>query len=122
MNLELEHPDSNIYIKHYQPGTLQLPEETITNNLIFTPNEILSRSFEFKHQEIDESSIDLLLKTPVDIILLGTGSQFIIPKQTIIQIFAQKGKSLEFMQSHAACRTFNVLALEKRKVACALII
>jgi uncharacterized protein len=36
--------------------------------------------------------------------------------------FARLGKSLDFMDSAAACRTFNILANERRNVVAAIIV
>lgn len=57
----------------------------------------------------------------VDILLLGCGPQFVaIPKglRTALKDF---GIVLEWMDSGAACRTFNVLVAEERRVAAAVL-
>ena len=57
----------------------------------------------------------------LELVVLGTGTQhrFIHPKQ--FHPLIEKGIGLETMSSAAACRTYNVLISEGRKVLLALI-
>jgi len=56
-----------------------------------------------------------------DVVILGTGKtqRFIHPKLTTVLTSQQKG--VECMNNQAACRTYNILMAEGRKVALALI-
>ncbi len=56
-----------------------------------------------------------------EVLLLGTGVQQIFPDMLLLQSLLAKGVGVEVMDTLAACRTFNVLLDEKRKVAAALI-
>lgn len=60
--------------------------------------------------------------TEPDVVILGTGKKqrFIHPK-LIAQLSAQH-KGVECMDNQAACRTYNILMAEGRKVALALIL
>jgi uncharacterized protein len=54
------------------------------------------------------------------VVVIGTGavSQFAPP--AIRALLAQQGVGLEVMELGAACRTYNVLVQEQRRVAAAL--
>jgi len=52
--------------------------------------------------------------------VLGTGPTQQFPSAEIRAQLAQRGVGLEAMQLGAACRTFNVLVQEERRVAAAL--
>jgi uncharacterized protein len=56
----------------------------------------------------------------VEIVLLGTGKTMQPPKRKMIQQLSNDGLSLDTMDTGAACRTFNVLIAEDRKVAAAM--
>lgn len=68
-------------------------------------------------------SFDIIIEQAreIDVILLGTGakSQFFPPK--LRQALKDKGLSVEAMDTGAACRTYNVLMAEGRRVAAALL-
>lgn len=57
-----------------------------------------------------------------DVVILGTGmkQRFIHPR--LITALTQRRIGVECMDNHAACRTYNILMAEGRKVALALII
>jgi uncharacterized protein len=55
-----------------------------------------------------------------DIVLLGTGPKQIFPDRVIRQAFAARKVGLEVMDLGAACRTYNILVQEERRVAAAL--
>lgn len=57
-----------------------------------------------------------------EVVLIGTGkSQHFLPVNTQ-KLFFQRNLGFEVMTTDAACRTFNVLASEGRKVVAALIL
>ena len=56
-----------------------------------------------------------------DIILLGCGPRAVQVSQTLRAELRASGVTLELMDSGAACRTFNLLQLEGRRVAAMLI-
>jgi uncharacterized protein len=55
-----------------------------------------------------------------DVVLLGTGAKQIFPSSAIRQAFAARKVGLEVMDLGAACRTYNILVQEERRVAAAL--
>jgi uncharacterized protein len=58
----------------------------------------------------------------VEIVLLGTGPKQRFPHPRLTAALAQAGIGLEVMDVQAACRTYNILVAEERKVAAALLI
>ncbi len=57
----------------------------------------------------------------IEILLLGTGETQQFPSLEIRKYFIEQQIALEVMDSRAACRTYNILASEDRKVAAAII-
>ena len=57
----------------------------------------------------------------VDIILLGTGARQRFPHPRLTAALARAGIGVEVMDLQAACRTYNILVAEERKVAAALL-
>jgi uncharacterized protein len=68
------------------------------------------------------SAIELepLFALKPDVVLLGTGAKQIFPASAIRQAFAARRVGLEVMDLGAACRTYNILVQEERRVAAAL--
>ena len=123
MQLEHEKPDTNIYVKHYKSGSIRLAQESFNHSIIITPDAIINNNW--KAQEVAQLTLDdfePLFEVNASIYLLGTGMKAHIPPSDIITAFARLGKSLDFMDSAAACRTFNILANEGRRVIAAIIV
>ncbi len=56
-----------------------------------------------------------------EIVLLGTGPRQRFPHPRLTAALASAGIGLEVMDLQAACRTYNILVAEERKVAAALL-
>lgn len=61
-----------------------------------------------------------LLTWKAEIVLLGTGATLRFPAGALTAPLAAAGVGLEVMDTHAACRTFNVLTAEGRRVLAAI--
>ncbi|MFO1154573.1 MAG: Mth938-like domain-containing protein [Rhodospirillales bacterium] len=55
------------------------------------------------------------------ILIVGSGPRFAPPPDRLAAELLEAGVALEWMDTGAACRTFNVLLLEERDVAAALL-
>lgn len=68
------------------------------------------------------ADFDCLSGLELEVVLLGTGETLVFPPPLLQVEFGRIGIGFEVMNTAAACRTFNILAGEGRKVAAALII
>ena len=68
-----------------------------------------------------ESLAPILEAGQVEILILGCGQKFGLPSAELRQALRAQGVVTESMDTRAACRTFNVLLAEDRRVAAALI-
>jgi len=57
----------------------------------------------------------------LEVVLLGTGPRLRFPHPSVTQALTNARIGLEVMDLKAACRTYNVLVAEHRKVAAALL-
>jgi uncharacterized protein len=64
---------------------------------------------------------NFLLESNCEILIWGTWGKPKFPSQQVLMSFSQQGIGLESMDTAAACRTFNILANEGRKV-CAILL
>jgi uncharacterized protein len=68
------------------------------------------------------TNLESALARKPEIILLGTGSRIVFPANEVRTTILSKGIGFEIMDTPAACRTFNILAEESRRVVAALIL
>ena len=70
---------------------------------------------------ITASALDQVPAEDIDILLVGCGASFLPPPKGLAEALKARGLALEWMDTGAACRTFNVLMAEDRLCAAALI-
>ena len=90
-------------------------------NLILLPESIIRDWTAATVGTLTEADMEMLTGLGTEIILLGTGSRLRFPSGALLRPFANAGIGLDVMDLPAACRTYNILAAEGRKVAAALL-
>ena len=96
-------------------------QEKHQKNIILLPDSIVPEWTTATVSTLTEADMQILLGLGTEIILLGTGKRLRFPPGELLRPFAQAGIGLDVMDLQAACRTYNILAAEGRKVAAALL-
>lgn len=105
----------------YGEGYVSVNKEKQERNLILLPESMIPEWTTSTVATLNEADMQILLGLGTEIILLGTGNRLRFPPGPLIRPFAPAGIGLEVMDMQAACRTFNILAAEGRKVAAAIL-
>ena len=111
MRFELDHDTHHHTINGYGPDWVKVGERTFRQSLIVTPALVGS----------DWPPQTFAALTP-EIVLLGTGSRQQFPAPALLRVFVAGGVGVEVMTTAAACRTYNIVMLEGRRVAVALLL
>lgn len=109
------------FINSYHPGEIKINQTVYAHSIIVTA-ESLS---EWPPQTIDElksQDFDIVAKQNPEVVLLGTGKKQYFPKAAILATLIEHNIGFEIMDTAAACRTYNALMAEGRRVVAALII
>ena len=118
-----QEPSSGInVIRAYGGGELRINDATYRGAVILSASTAQS---EPNIQNLDELiAIDLsrVLALEPELVLLGTGVRQIFPAASFGGQFLRAGIGFEVMDTGAACRTFNVLVGEKRRVVGLLLV
>lgn len=117
-------PFHDFSIKAYGQGWVQLPEQRVEQSVILSSEgrqEIWECS---SFEELTAEHLAHLAQTSQDaqVVLFGSGQRNRFPPPAWLKPFVQYQLGLETMDTAAACRTFNVLAGEGRRVVAALIL
>jgi uncharacterized protein len=105
----------------YGDDFVAVNKEKHSKNLILQPESIILEWSTATIGTLTEADMQKLLALDTEIILLGTGKRLRFPSGALLRPFAPAGIGVEIMDMQAACRTFNILAAEGRKVAAALL-
>ncbi len=110
-------------LQGYGPGMFRISEIVHNSSVIVLPHRTIPWPVEDISQLDGQALAPALAEAPLlDILLLGTGDRMALPDRSIIEACRACSVVLEYMDTGAACRTYNLLAGEKRRVAAALII
>jgi uncharacterized protein len=89
-------------------------------SIIVLPERVVSWSAR-RFDTLAQDDFAFLGTLQAEIILLGTGPRQRFPHPRLAAPLAQSRIGLEVMDLRAACRTYNILVAEERKVAAALL-
>ena len=121
MKLHTSNTDGLNLFSAYGDDFVTINQEKYFGNLILLPDTIVPAWTSATVNTLTESDMEKLLALKTEIILLGTGSRLRFPSGALLRPFAPAGIGLDVMDLKAACRTYNILAAEGRKVAAALL-
>jgi uncharacterized protein len=122
MSLLLDENQANYQIRAYKPGFIQINDETFTNSVIVSPNNLITNWPPQTLLSLTAEHLNIILTLKPTLLLLGTGATLAFPAVELYGTLINHGISVEIMDTHAASRTYNVLTAENRNVAAALII
>ncbi len=115
-------PSGRNLIQGYGAGQFRIGGETLRGSRIVFPDRTLPWSVGAPQDVSVESLQDVTaVSAEVRILLVGCGRQFLPPPKALGPALRAHNILLEWMDTGAACRTFNVLLLEDREIAAALI-
>lgn len=109
-------------IQEYSLDYIQVGDKKYTDSLIISPDKIIAPWHVQTIDSLSKQDCLVILKLSPDIVLLGTGAQQLFPSIEILNTFAKQHIGIEVMSTGAACRTYNVLVSEDRKVVAAFIL
>ncbi len=108
-------------IDGYGPGVFHIAGEARGGPVLVFPQRTLSWAAPaFDRMTIEDFRPVIDEAPPVELLLLGCGGQMLMPPAELRAALRTAGIVLEPMDTGAACRTFNVLLAEDRRIAAAL--
>ena len=119
MKFHLTTGEGNVFTGH-GAGFVRLGVVEYRDNLIVTPERIVAGWAPGGFDQLSEADFNSLAALEPEVALLGTGATLRFPHPRLARALVDAGIGLEVMDTPAACRTFNILAAEGRKVAAAL--
>lgn len=134
MKFSPETPDEGYRIRAYAPGSVTviaanaeaggspLLGEMLTRSFVLMPRRIMLDWPPQCFEELAAEHFLSLLELDAEVVLFGSGGGFRFPATAWIAPLLAAGIGVETMDTGAACRTYNVLAAEGRRVAAALLL
>ncbi len=109
-------------IRAYGDGELRINDAKYRGAVLLSATAIVSEPDIHELNELVLVDPARILALEPEVILLGTGPRQHFPAASFGAQFLRVGIGFEVMDTGAACRTFNVLVAEQRRVAALLLI
>jgi uncharacterized protein len=120
MKFTLEGTSRANLIRGYSPQEIRIGEQRLTASCIVTADTLITDWEPRSFAELQPAHLEKLLALQPELVLLGTGPTQRFPPAAVRAALATRGVGLEIMDLGAACRTFNILVQEERRVAAGL--
>jgi uncharacterized protein len=120
MKFMLDNNTGGYAIQRYDVGVIIIAECSYRESLILLPDRVIENWPPNSVNDLAEEDFHQLMELEPEIVLLGTGPQQQFPHPSLTQPLMQQRIGLEVMDTAAACRTYNILMAEGRRVAAAL--
>jgi len=120
MKLHLSRIEGLNQITGHGPGHVLVNGLRYDTGLIVLPDEVMA-NWAANFEELAVVHFDALVIRAPEIVLIGSGTRLRFPAPALYAALIKARVGVEIMDTAAACRTYNILAAEGRRVAAALI-
>jgi uncharacterized protein len=121
MKFTQQRPEGANLIRRYSADHIVVGDREIRESTIITPTALIAwapRNVE----ELSATHLAALFDLSPEVVVLATGATQKFPRAALRAEFATRKIGLEVMEIGAACRTYNVLVGEERKVVAAILL
>jgi uncharacterized protein len=109
-------------VRAYGSGELRVNDEVYRSAIILSASAIHAMPDIRDMEDLARLDPSRILALDPELVLLGTGPRQIFPAAPFRAQFLSAGIGVEVMDTGAACRTFNVLVAEHRRVVALLMV
>jgi len=107
-------------IRAYAASSITTSRETVTTPVVLAPGSIAEWP-PTSAAAITAEHVAQLVALEPEVIIIGTGAKLVFPPQTALAPARAKRIGIEVMDTAAACRTYNLLVTDGRKVVAGLL-
>ncbi|MBL0141152.1 MAG: Mth938-like domain-containing protein [Betaproteobacteria bacterium] len=122
MKIERETAEGRNTFTAYGPGWVEVAGRRHTGSLVVAADRVLEGWAAGGIDALTEAETATLVDWNPEILLLGSGIAFRFPDRAAVAPLHRARIGVEVMDTRAACRTYNILLGEGRRVVAALIV
>ncbi|MDY6813791.1 MAG: Mth938-like domain-containing protein [Pseudomonadota bacterium] len=122
MKLHLDARTGENRVRGYDRTSVRINETTYRRSLLLMPEEIVADWPPATLADLRAEHLEQVAALAPEVVLLGTGARLCFPPPATLAPLHHAGIGVEVMSTDAACRTYNILSGEGRRVLAALLI
>lgn len=120
MQLTLHARAEALLVRAHEPGAITVGERVLRAPFVVCGQVVHEHWPAASPREFTLGDAERLLALPAEIVVVGAALPFGWPAASVRARFGEQRVGFEVMEIGAACRTYNVLVQEDRKVAAVL--
>lgn len=121
MKLHLAHPGGTKLFTAHGADHVKINGVRYDHSIAVLAGEVRSDWMVADFAALSAAHFDYFLALKPDVLLLGTGARQHFPHPRLYRSLTDAGIGVECMDTPAACRTYNILVAEDRKVVAAIL-
>jgi uncharacterized protein len=114
--------DDGYIITAYDASSIQINGKNFSSGMVITQDKLVPDWEVASIEALQPEHIETIAKLKPELVLLGTGTKLVFPEVRVYAMLIQQGIGVEVMDTGAACRTYNILSGEGRRVVAGLIL
>lgn len=121
LKFHLQAPSAHV-VTGFGDGWIRVGADEYRSGVILLPDRVVVGWAPSGFDALTADDFACLAESSPEIVLLGTGPAQHFPHPRLLKTLYEARIGVETMDTHAACRTFNILVAEGRRVVAALAI
>ncbi|MEO7917635.1 MAG: MTH938/NDUFAF3 family protein [Dokdonella sp.] len=122
MALIHDRPEGYFFIRRCDRRSVTIIDRELTKSCLVLPDRVVEDWPVHAIDQFDDAVAQDLIALQPELVLLGTGEKLQFPSAVSRGVLMKNRIGIEAMDNGAACRTYNLLAEEGRRVLLALIL
>lgn len=114
--------DEGYVVTAYDNDGISINGKPFSNSLIVATTQLNENWGVSNIDDLENSHIKKLLEFKPELIIIGTGDKLKFPAVEVYSVSIEQGIGIDFMDTHAACRTYNILMSEGRDIVAGFIL
>jgi uncharacterized protein len=122
--VQLSHdlPEGFLFFRRCANDAVTIVDRVITRSFLLAPDRLVEHWPVDDARRLDDAAMAAIAALEPEVVLLGTGPSQVFPPPATRAALLRRGIGIEAMNNPAACRTYNLLASEGRRVVAAIIL
>jgi uncharacterized protein len=122
MQLSHEQPEGYLFFRACSANAVTIVDRELTHSFLLAPDRLVENWPVVSADQFDLAAVEAVAALDPEVVLLGTGARQVFPPREAQAALLRRRIGVEVMDNAAACRTYNLLAGEGRRVVAAIML